>query len=510
MGKFNTGSSLSRRVENLPGATRNFEGGLTFDHPPEMELYTRVATSLVGENKFYESGKTADEKLIKAIHRAIDKDPEFVLKLAVYAREQLYLRSVTTCLLGEYANSPAVGNVPNARRYVTRCIQRPDDMTELVAYQLARNKVSGRKTKLPMMLKNGIASAFPQYDQYRLSKYNRDGEVKLRDVMFLTHPKPRDDTQKAVWQGLIDGTLAPPDTWEVMRSTGKMNWHDVVNQVFYKGGRTNNLMAIVRNLRNVLQAKETTKEDVKLLCKMLTDKDAIAHSKILPFRYFSAYIELRKAKFDGRDISDVLEALEQAAQTSIANIEKLPGTTVIAVDVSGSMSSKISNKSEVRADQIAMLLGMMARKMCEDARVCVFSTEFEWITPPDKDILRNAYDFHGASGGTNGYLVIRELLEKDIKADRVIFLTDEVLYDNRGGWGRGPREEFATNWAKYNQKNPQCKLYNTDLCGYGQAVIPDGVANALSIAGWSPEIFKMMSLLENSGNAIDEIRKISI
>ena len=167
--KYNTKQDLGRIAKNDPSATVNAEGGLAYKMSDKLELYTRVATALVGEPKYYEDGKTADAGLLNAVSRVLKTDPEFVLKLAVYTREKLYLRSVTTLLLAETANQ-APGKVPNIRRYIARCIKRPSDMTELIAYQLARNKVTGRKTKLPMAIKNGIALAFPKFDAYRLAK----------------------------------------------------------------------------------------------------------------------------------------------------------------------------------------------------------------------------------------------------------------------------------------------------------------------------------------------------
>lgn len=38
-----------------------------------------------------------------------------------------------------------------------------------------------------LMIKHGLANAFGKFDEYQFAKYNRDGAVKLRDVLFLTH-----------------------------------------------------------------------------------------------------------------------------------------------------------------------------------------------------------------------------------------------------------------------------------------------------------------------------------
>lgn len=495
--KFNTKSTIKTRLEKHPMAMKNPEGGLSYRLEPLLDLYTRVGSSLMGEKKFYQDATSADRDLIKSIHDAIDIDPEFVLKLAIYCREKLYLRSVTTVLLAELANSGHP--IPNSRDLVARCIARPDDMTELISYQLAKNKINPGKAKIPSLIKNGIAKAFPKFDGYQISKYNRDGDVTLKDTLFLTHPRPKDPEQKAVWESLISGNLEPPMTWEVMRSTGQMNWHQVINDVFHKNGRVNNYMAIIRNLRNCIQAPEVTKNDIDLLGEMLGNEGAIKYSKILPFRLLTAYAELRKTNFYGRNITPIYEGLERAAINSISNVPKLEGTSVIAIDVSGSMAwYRIAKNSVVNPANISILLGMMANRICDDARVCLFANRMEWVNLPDGNILRNSYDVKAPGGATNGYLVIKDLIDRKINTDRVIFLTDMVLY------GEG---SFAPLWAKYHQITG-AKLYNIDLTGYGFTSVPNGMLGARTIGGWSDRIFEMIQCLEKGSSVIDEIKNM--
>ena len=68
----------------------------------------------------------------------------------------------------------------------------PDELAEFVAVYAKVNKVTPKnvKKKLSAQVKKGLAQAFAKFDEYQFAKYNRDGDVKLRDVMFLCHPKP--------------------------------------------------------------------------------------------------------------------------------------------------------------------------------------------------------------------------------------------------------------------------------------------------------------------------------
>lgn len=504
--KFNEKASIKTSIQNDPTRTTNAEGGTSFKLSPKAELYSRVASCLIGAPKFYESGKSSDEALLNNVKTVLKDDPEFVLKLALYTREKLYLRSVTTMLLAEYANNTP-GTVSRSRDYIARAIQRPDDMTELISYQFARNVQTGRKTKLPMAIKNGIAKAFPKFNEYRLAKYNRDGTVKLKDTLFLTHPKPRDEDQAKTWESLINDKLTPPDTWEVMRSTEKMTWSQVVRDVFHKDGKTNNYMAIIRNLRNVISDPSTTVDDMSLLCSMIADRDAIKYSKMLPFRYLSAYSELRNMN-TRHDMSDIYEALESGVRASIENVPKLPGKTIVAIDTSGSMGRQISEKSKVTSAQIAMMLGMMSRRICENVSTVTFDTRQTWQNLPDKSILRNAYDARSPGGATYGSLVLEDMINSKMDCDRLIFLTDMVLYEDH--WMGSNSNSVAELWTKYNRMFPNSRLYNIDLAGYGQSTISEKIKSARNIAGWSDRILEMIGLLENGSTAIEEIQKISL
>ncbi len=510
MAKFNSPQTIKEQLASHPDAVKNFEDALAFKLDPLTDLYIRAASTLVGEPKYYESAKDADSGLLKAIHAALSVDPEYVLQLAVYCREKLYLRSVPLMILAEFANSTAVGKVPNARKYVTRTIQRADELAELVAYQVARNKAVPRaKGKLPMMLKKGLAEAFGKFDEYQFSKYNREGTVKLRDVLFLTHPKSTNPERQEVYNKITQDTLAIPETWEVLRSTGKMTWHDVINQIFNKDGKTQNYMAQLRNLRNCLQDSTVTHADILLLCKMLSDKNAVLHSKQFPFRFLSAYREAEKIAHPLTP--QILDALETAVSYSLNNIPKLEGTTLIASDVSGSMGTAVSKNSTVERWDIGIVLGMIAHKICNVSLTGIFGTE--WKAVPlakySTGLLANSMKLRSISNkvgwSTNGYKIIKYLLASNMQVDRIMIFTDCQMWNSGGS-----DEHFAEMFLKYQRKFPQAKLYAFDLAGYGNIMIPQNTKGVCLVGGWSDRIFDFVTAFESLGQntAIQTIKAI--
>ncbi len=533
MTKFNKAPEIAKELYEDKDAVPNYEGALAFKLDPLTELYLRAASSLVGEPKFYTDSKTADSDLLRSIHTVAKIDPEFILQLAVFCREKLYLRSVPLMLIAEFANDPdCVGKVENARRYVERVIQRADELTEIISYQLLRNKVVPRnKTKLPMLIRFGVKGAFPKFDRYQIGKYNKDDiVVKMRDAMFLTHPEPGNEEQVDIYAKLASKTLESPETWEVMRSTGQMTWHDVIRNVFYKNHRVNNYMAILRNLRNCLQSPDVTKEDVELLCKMISDQNAVKYSKQLPFRFFSAYKELQKAgdnsftAVGNMYINEVMDAIETAVGYSVDNFPKLEGSsTLIACDVSGSMESPISKNSSVERFDIGIVLGMIAHRFCGHTITGMFGDIWK-VVPMAKSngILRNTLEMHEREGevgySTNGYKVIDYLLENDIKVDRIMIFTDCQMWDSDGSGrvrsrysifgGRGDDVSFSERFIQYQRKYPGVKLYCFDLSGYGNVMIPQNTKNVCLIGGFSDKVFDFISVFEEIGDGNTPIKKI--
>jgi hypothetical protein len=75
------------------------------------------------------------------------------------------------------------------------------------------------------------------------------GIVKLRDVLLLSHAKPSNAEQAALWKRLVENTLESPDTWEVALSAGKdkrETWERLLREEKLGG------VAVLRNLRLML------------------------------------------------------------------------------------------------------------------------------------------------------------------------------------------------------------------------------------------------------------------
>src|SRR5215469_15637799 len=220
---------------------RTHEGAVAQKVDAKSELRRTVLTCLLWEDTFYEKGNHIAKRLAAL---AAENKPEVVAALAREARDEMQLRHAPLFLVRELARRKGAGKlVADALETI---IQRADELGEFVALYWKE-----KKQPLSAGAKRGLARAFTKFDAYQLAKYNRDSVVKLRDVLFLCHAKPKDAEQAAVWKKLVENTLESPDTWEVALSAGKGK-REVFERLLGEGKLGG--LAVLRNLRLMLAA----------------------------------------------------------------------------------------------------------------------------------------------------------------------------------------------------------------------------------------------------------------
>lgn len=377
---------------------RTFEGAPAI--PPKnpiAELRRAVSSCLLWEDQFYEDGIAIADRISALVAQC---DPEAVAALAVDARTSMKLRHAPLWLLTGLAIS---GKGAKADAYA-QAIGRADEMGELISMFWKDGK-----RPLPKQMKIGIAQAFAKWDAYQLAKYNRKVAVSLKDVLRLVHPKPENEEQAAMWKRVIDGTLESPDTWEVALSGGA-DKKETFERLLREGGL--GYLALLRNLRNMVQAGV----DSGLV------RDAILARKgahnVLPFRYVAA----------ARHAPQYEPALDQALCAAIEHLPILKGKTAILVDVSGSMDSPLSAKSDLTRMDAACALASIVHG---DVRVFSFSHHTVEVPPrrgmAGVDAIRNSQQHGGTYLGQ-----ALQAVNQQIPHDRIIVITDEQSHDSVG------------------------------------------------------------------------------
>ena len=469
---------MSKFNETQTNKTVNKSGHTAYKMNDRSKLVTQVLTSFFNEKKFY-GDNTADMQ--NTIRSVIKSDPQFVANLAVFARREFNMRSVSHALIAHLAHE--IEGKPYVRKVVKAATLRGDDVTEIMACYLS---MFGKP--IPNALKKGISDAMQGFDEYTLAKYKGNGkEVKMRDLLCLCRPTPKNEAQSALWNRLLNNELEIPVTWETELSANgnnKETWEKLI-----ESGKVG-YMALLRNLRNILTANPSNLDKV---LATIEDPERVRKSKQLPFRYLSAYKELEE--IGGSRVFDVLE---NALEASIENMPKLSGTTVIAVDTSGSMGRAVSEKSKVKCYEIAMLLGLIANKICDNSIFYTFDTTLEKYALSKRSGILSTVTSRSRSGGaTYMHLPFEKMISENIKADRIIVISDNEC---NSGYRTLTVQTLADAYRK--KTGSDLWVHAIDLMGYGTQQFCGNKTNI--IAGWSEKVFNFITLAEQGEGSLEK------
>lgn len=457
MSKFND-KKTSTKVQN-------FAGGLSYQQSKKLEFVSILLTSFLKDTFYSKENETVTR--IKSLMADIS-DKKFLAKAAIFARTEFGMRSVSHLVARELARAE-VTHDGWKRTFFNKVVHRVDDMSEILACYWSEGK-----KLVPHAMRKGFSDAFQRFDAYQLAKYKGEGKsVRLVDVVNVTHPKPT-----TALNDLMVGKLKPAETWEVGISASggdaalkKEAWTKLIKE------RKIGYFALLRNLRNIL---EQAPDMVDAVCELLTDETLIRKSLVLPFRFQTALEAVEKVEYG--NARGVMRALSRAVDISCKNVPKFNGSTLVVLDVSGSMSGKPM--------EIGSLFSAILIKS-NDSDFMVFSDDAQYVNVnTDDSVLSIAKSLSFKSGGTNFHAIFQKANKK---YDRVIILSDMQ------GW-----IGYNTPVAAYNEYKHKYeaspKIYSFDLAGYGTMQFPE--ENVYCLAGFSEKVFDILKALDEDKNAM--------
>jgi 60 kDa SS-A/Ro ribonucleoprotein len=429
-------------------------------------LRRAVLACLLWEDLAYESGDSGN--IADLIPRV---EPQRVADLACEARHHQKLRHVPLFITCEMLKHPS--HRPFVAGVLASVITRVDMITDFVAIYWKHGK-----RPLPAQAKKGLAEAFNRFSEYEFAKYDRNAPVKLRDVMFLVHPKPQPGKEE-LFRKIADRTLDVPDTWEVALSRDGNQapiWERLI------GENKLGALAFLRNLRNMKGAGVNH----NVVRKGFTQ---VRSALLLPLNFFSAR----------NGAPEFEREIEELMLKTYADLPKLPGYTVFVVDVSGSMGAAVSRKSAFTRHQVAAAMAVLATNQCEE--IDVFATAGSDSTRTHAT-QRIAYPSQGFGlvdqiaaatrtlGG--GGIFTRQCLEHirglvSKTPDRIIVFSDSQDCDARN---RVPKP-----FGRYN--------YIVDVSAHQRGINYQGVWTA-EVSGWSEHFITYIAALEGHHNAFEE------
>lgn len=410
----------------------------------EQKLLRMTMAHMLWENQFYVDGETSNKILGDLVKKV---NPTFAAAVARKARTDFKLRHVPLAIMRELARNGKL-----AAGDLNAVIQRADEMGEFLSLYWKDGK-----TPISNQVKKGLASALTKFNEYQLAKFDKNSAaVSVRDVLFLTHAKPVNDAQAELFKRIANKQLETPDTWETELSAGadkRETFTRLMNE------KKLGALAFLRNLRNMVQSGV----DDSLIRSYGASVNV---EKVLPFRFIAA----------ARIVPQFEDMLEQMMFKALEKHEKLPGKTVLVIDVSGSMfGTKVSAKSDLDRFDAAAALAVLCREICEQVEIFSFSYDAVRVAPRRGfalvDAIRNSQNHGGTSLGQS----LRTIYKSVGRHDRCIVFTDEGTYDR--------------------VEAPKCKnAYVLNVAAYENGI---NHQDWMTISGFSEAVIDYIQMFEN-------------
>lgn len=432
----------------------------------DYELLRRVTlANLLFESNYYQSSDTIMNQIEDLVPKV---NPQDVINLAIECRFEQKLRHTPLWLLLLVQEKHGV----SIKDALAKVSTRPDMLMDTLGMLKARN---GSFKPMPKSIKKGLAKAFDNYDSYQIAKYKKENlDISLIDVVNLVHPRPTQKNAEAL-RKLVKGELGAANTWEAALSSGADK-----KETFERMIEENSLgsLAILRNLRNMKEAGLSRKMIKKAISQVnsqwLTPLNFLAASRFAP---------------------EYLQDIDDAMARCFANYQ-IKGTTVLAIDVSGSMGNLTSNTSGFSRLDLAFAMVALGSYVFEDL-ILVFTAGSDlegigkhviWSNTRGLAIFNDFSKIRGEVGG--GGIFTHQLCEwlKDegiaSDADRLVVISDSQDIDV----ARGKKVKPDTKPYKKGS-------YIIDISTHTHG-IKSGVWTA-EINGWSDKLFRYIYALEN-------------
>lgn len=438
----------------------------------EMGAYEKaqrtLMTAMLGEDTFYEDGKSIMDRLGSYVPN-LTKDQ--CKRLLTESKDVAKLRHAPAFL--------AVKMLKNGYadpEDFEKISDRPDLMADIIGMYWSDKT---NKKSIPRVMQKGLQNSFKKFDEYQLGKYKMNGNnITLRDVIRLLHTVPENESQSALWKRAVDGELATPETWEVALSAAGSDfsakekaWEKLLKSKTENGGNKLGALALIRNIRNMEQlgvSKDLIIDNLK----------NASFKKVLPFQVVSAYRHTSNVK--------IKSVLEDKLFESFSSYEKLPGVTLMMVDVSGSMYSSMSRNSEIQCVDAAATLAALTKEICEKPLIFAFDSGcYPMKTGEGFDLIDKIVGIRGGSTSVVG--CTNECIDAVKSAtgkypDRVIVITDEQ--DN------GSKSNMLRDLGKDGHG------YLINVAPYGNSEVRFRDNSWSSISGWSDNIPKFIAAYE--------------
>lgn len=552
---------MSKFNETKAGAPmeKNFMGEDAYVLPDKEALTSMVMTTFLTD-AYYVTENQLTQNIVELAQKC---GYEFTAKLALYARTKGNLRSISHLLAAIVCKDST--HPTWLKSFYEHIVLRPDDISEILScYGKLRGFNLKHIRQIPNAMKKGFGTVLSNLSPYQIDKYKMKGKsLSMVDIVNLLHPTPTDKNKEAYRRLMhgesLDGTYDSKILEKEMAATGQnasneqelvLAKHDAIKSVLDKGMP---IMNLLRNLRNImLYAPDLVNEAIK----QLIDHDKVVNSRLLPFRFMSAYDAVNKlelsdyANGDGTDTqikfesdeaksnmtasglselkSKVSKALEKAMAIACENVPDLEGNCAVLIDHSGSVrgdwggSSTVSPWSSVHTAHIGNLFGSIVAFKQKDVYIGMFGDR---LISPAMDRSMGLLEFNkhtyaegdkcGGSTENGLYTFLKNVIEEKKHIDNFIVFSDMEIGDGGdGGWDctSTSHVKFKDLFKEFRKINPNCLTVCCNIRAQSGTSVFNPNLKLLNVSGWSNNIFDIISMYKAGKlkSMVEDIENMSI
>lgn len=523
------GSAVSTRPygvlscrQTKPTDTVNEAGGKAYSFDAKHKLAQFAATGCLNDT-FYSS---AVDQLDQVVKLCDELPSEYVAKVALYAREDGYMKDMPALLAVILAKK----DVEMLRRIFDRVI----DNTKMLSTfsQILRSGKAGKRcygSAVKGMVCRWLESKTDDY-LFR-SSVGSSGTVSLADAISMSHPKASTPSRNALYAYLLDRKYQARHLPELVREyeNFKKGESDVPPEVpflmltalplkdkhWVKIAKDAPWHMTRMNLNTFTRHKVfEDKRMIKVVADRLRDEEAIRTAKVFPYQLFTAFQNTTEVPTEIRD------ALQDAVEIATKNIPAISGATYVFPDISGSMRSPVTGTrgggtSKVQCLDVAALVAASFARVNKMTRIVPFSDHVVPFSFNSRDsIMTNAQKLASLpSGGTNCSAPMALLNQERANVDLVIYVSDnESWVDSRHG--RSGQTQTMIEWATVKARCPNAKMVCIDLQANGSTQANER-EDVLNIGGFSDAVFDSIAQFAAKGHRatphwVETIEKVSI
>lgn len=488
---------------SLQADTTNAEGYAAWNRPLEEQYLQMLLTNTFG-GTYYAKKKDSIKEAFELHDEMIAKDPLFAAKAIVYARNEGYMRSNPIYGLAKLSSV----DVKHGRHFegiFDDVIRTPNDLSDFMTIINGLGRGQGGK-RIKRAVNNWLASKLSSYWVIKYGSDNKTG-YSLKDIIRTTHPNfplrlgdLKDGSRAAKVALFVQYLLGKAEAVDLLPKIKAFEQfkkattseekvaliaaanlpHEVASTFAGKDsaiwkaiGEQMPIFAMLKNLATF--ERHRIADDLRdIIIAKLNNPEAIAKSKILPYRFYDAYLKVSNGW-----LKDVLR---KGLELAMCNIPDIPGKTTIFLDISGSMRQNNITTAAIFA------LALM-KKATYDAKLVLFDTATTVFPFSAMDsILTQAETIH-TRGGTNTACCMQFLVAEHAygrpPTDNIIVITDEQ--QNRGA-------PFMNLLAAYKQRiNKNVKTFIVNVADEKGSLLPTA-PDTYYVYGWSDKVLNFISM----------------